>query len=90
METLQGSPVTAAAIQAWTACDPTLSHVRDMLKKVLGYSGDPDLRSYQRRHTELSVQRDRVLWGSRVVVPNSGRAQVMAVLHKGHPGICHM
>ena len=31
-----------------------------------------------------------LLWGSRVVVPQKGRARVLRMLHEAHPGIAHM
>ena len=42
------------------------------------------------RKDELSVQDGCILWGSRVVTPQAGRAAVMRELHEGHPGICRM
>ena len=38
------------------------------------------------RKDELSVQDGCVVWGSHVVVPKKGQAQVLEQLHQGHPG----
>ena len=45
---------------------------------------------YQSRKLELSVQQGCLLWGSRVIIPKPGRAQILALLHDGHPGISKM
>ena len=90
LETLQSSPVTAKLIKTWTNRDPTLSKVRDLVKKGWIHTNDPKLRPYQRRHMELSVQADCVLWGNRIIVPPAGQSKVLDVLHDGHPGISRM
>ena len=90
LETLQSSPVTAKLIKTWTNRDPTLSKVRDLVKKGWIHTNDPNLRPYQRRHMELSIQADCVLWGNRIIVPPAGQSKVLDVLHDGHPGISRM
>ncbi|XP_056132705.1 uncharacterized protein K02A2.6-like [Lampris incognitus] len=39
---------------------------------------------------ELSAHKDCLLWGSRVVIPNLAREEVLAMLHDAHPGTVHM
>ena len=90
LETLQSSPVTAKLIKTWTNRDPTLSKVRDFVKKGWIHTNDPKLRPYQGRHMELSVQADCVLWGNQIIVPPAGQSKVLDVLHDGHPGISRM
>ena len=90
LETLQSSPVTAKLIKTWTNQDPTLSKVRDLVKRGWTHTNDPKLQPYQRRHMELSVQADCVLWGNRIIVPPAGQSRVLDVLHDGHPGISRM
>ena len=85
--TLEGTPVTASQIRQWTDTDPVLSHVRRNLLSGWVKSDDPELRPYQSRASELSVQDGCVLWGSRVVIPKKGREAVIALLHEQHPGI---
>ena len=53
-------------------------------------SGEEELQPYHRCREELSVQDGVVLRGSRVVIPESGRRQVLDVLHQGHPGTSRM
>ncbi|XP_060543046.1 uncharacterized protein K02A2.6-like [Pantherophis guttatus] len=45
---------------------------------------------YKRRQNELSGLRGCVLWGDRVIVPNTLRQQTLRLLHDGHPGIVRM
>ena len=89
----EGCPVTVSSIRAWTAKDPILARVKGL---ILGGwpAGDiklsGELRIYQQRAMELSVQDGCVMWGSRVVIPPVGRAHVLQLLHEGHPGITRM
>ena len=68
----EGCPVTVSSIRAWTAKDPILARVKGL---ILGGwpAGDiklsGELRIYQQRAMELSVQDGCVMWGSRVVIP---------------------
>ena len=48
------------------------------------------MQPFTRHKDELCVQDGSLLWGNRVVIPQSGRATVLAELHIGHPGICRM
>ena len=48
---------------------------------------DITLRDYYRRPNELSVLAGCILWGSRVIIPSQGRAQLLAELHDGHPAM---
>ena len=49
METLQGSPVTAAQIKAWTDKDPILSRVRNLVLKGWQEMNQDSLRPYEQR-----------------------------------------
>ena len=46
--------------------------------------------AYIRRKDELSIEEGCVLWGSRAVIPEKGRARVVRMLHEAHPGIVRM
>ena len=86
MQTLQGSPVTAAQIKAWTDKDPILSRVRNLVLKGWQEMNQDSLRPSEQRKNELSIEDGCVLWGCRVVVPSVGRERVLEELHAGHPG----
>ncbi|XP_029551127.1 uncharacterized protein K02A2.6-like [Salmo trutta] len=91
MERLSNSPVNANQIKQWTDRDPILSQVKRFLMQ--GWPPvieDDGLGPYAKRKTELSVQDGCILWGSRVVVPPPGRAQVMDEVHEAHPGASRM
>ena len=92
MESLQGTPVSAKQIKQWTGRDPQLARVRQMIRDgwTEQLDNDPDFMAYSRRKTELSIEDDCVLWGSRIVIPSAGREKVMTELHDSHPGITRM
>ena len=89
LETLQG-PMSAKQVRSLTDRDPLLSKVRRMVQQGWHYTGDEEMRPFTHRKDELSVQDGCLLWGSRVIIPQAGRAMVLAELHQGHPGICRM
>ena len=89
-ETLQTSPIKASQIKQWTDHDPVLAVVRDKLLQGWTHTDDEQMKPYQRRRDELSIQDGCILWGNRVVIPPPGRAKVIEELHEGHPGATRM
>ena len=92
MDTLQTSPVTAQNIRYWTDRDPLLSNVRSLVQNGWKDGEEENMKPFNRRRNELSVQNGCVLWGNRVVVPQAGELQykVLNQLHQGHPGVSRM
>ena len=91
LEQLNSTPVTATMIKKWTAQDPVLAKVKNLLLK--GWTlppQDKDLRPYFNKRTELSVESGCILRGIRVVVPPQGRRKVLELLHEAHPGMERM
>ena len=90
MKHLAESPVTSRDICRGTQQDPVLSSVLRNVRQ--GWSNSPDsaLSPFYSRRYELSVQDGCLLWGSRVIVPPSGRKAVLNELHEAHPGISRM
>ena len=85
MKHLVESPVTSQDIRISTQQDPVLFSV---LRNVrLGWPNSPDsaLSPFYSRRYELSVQDGCLLWGSRVIVPPSGRKEVLNELHESSP-----
>ena len=83
-------PITATTVQQATRKDPIVS-------KVLYYaqtgwpSQVPDtLQLYLVRKHELSVEADCLLWGIRVVSPQSLHEMMLQELHRDHPGTSKM
>ena len=91
LERLSDSPVTAKQIKQWTERDPVLSQVKRWLLQGWPVAvGQEELKPYVKRQLELSVLDGCILWGSRVIIPPAGRAQIMEVLHEAHPGVSRM
>ena len=92
MQALQTSPISASQIKTWTARDPLLSKVKEML--LSGWTTpatvDDDFKPFQRRREELSLHDGCILWGNRVVVPPQARQHILDELHEGHPGMSRM
>ena len=90
MDTLQASPITPRDIRRWTEQDPILSKVQKYVLQGWTSVEENELKPYQRRKEELSLQDGCLLWGCRVVVPKKGQAKVLEQLHQGHPGMARM
>ena len=90
MDTLQASPVTAQHVRQWTDRDPLLARVRTQVKEGWIDGEEENMKPFNRRKSELSVQDGCILWGNRVVVPEQGRSKVVQQLHEGHPGVTRM
>ena len=72
-----------------------------LLQKVLNYckhgwpeSGeiqeDSELRPFSMKSTEISIQNGCLLWGNRVIIPNTLKELILKELHDCHPGISRM
>ena len=61
-----------------------------ILKKGYIPTNVPELQPYQRVFGELSVAKQLVLRGTRIVILNSLRADVIALAHEGHQAITKM
>ena len=87
---IQALPVTFQHIQKATRRDPVLGKVYHYV--IGGWpSHVPDeLKPYKNRETELSTENGCLMWGVRVVVPQSLHAQVLKTIHANHPGIARM
>ena len=83
--------VTCDQIRKATRVDPVLSKVYTyVLNGWPNAVQDPQLYPYKERRLELSVEGDCILWGIRVVVPESLRSDVLQELHETHPGMSRM
>ena len=91
LEQLNSTPVTATLIKKWTAQNPILAKVKNLVLK--GWTippKDKELRPYFNKRTELSVESGCILRGVRVLVPPQGREKVLELLHEAHPGMERM
>lgn len=91
LEHLDHTPINSQHIREWTRCNPVLSKVHQFtLNGWPHHCQDVQLHPYLSRKAELTIEGGCVLWGNRVIVPPQGQAQVIAELHKAHPGISRM
>ena len=76
-------------IRKLTRQDPPLSSVFQCVKTTWPtlLSNIVELKPYYIRRSELSVQDDCILWGSRVIVPPKLRKNILHELHEAHRGI---
>ena len=87
---VQALPVTSRDIEKATRRDPTLSQVYRFVQSGWPTQVSTDLQSFRDRQTELTTQSGCLLWGARVVIPNSLQDSVLKSLHRNHPGITRM
>ena len=94
MEQLESTPVTAKQIKDWTSQDPVLSRVRRYILNgwplTIEGSNQLEFQPYRYQSNELSIDDDRIFWGSRVIVPRPGRNLLLEDLHGTHVGISRM
>ena len=90
MEQLDSSPVTSSQIKQWTEKDPLLLKVKDLVLRGGCRTDVEFVTPYHKYWSELSVHAGCLLRGNRVVIPPRGRANVMELLHEGHPGNSRM
>ena len=83
-------PIDADKLRRATQTDPVLSKVRQYMLSGWPDAICPELKPYATRHYELTVEAGCLLWGMRVVVPESCRKGVLGELHISHPGMVKM
>ncbi|KFD46136.1 hypothetical protein M513_12978 [Trichuris suis] len=91
LESPQSPQISAQVIARETSRDPVLERVRDWTRH--GWPRNPVSEAFKpfvAHQNELSVHKDCVIRGCRVVVPQSLRTTVLRLLHAGHPGIVRM
>ena len=88
---LSYTPLTSKQIKIWTAQDPVLLKVLDMV--LIGAnlaSGTEDLKPFLHRREELSLQDGCLLWENHIIIPTRARKDILEELHEGHPGVSRM
>ena len=86
-------PITAKDIAKSTFNDPVLSKVLNHVKcgwPDICPASDEKLKPYFHRKLELSCEGNCLLWGNRVIIPNTLRDKILKELHWEHPGVCAM
>nr|XP_061795480.1 uncharacterized protein K02A2.6-like [Nerophis lumbriciformis] len=87
---VEHAPISALQVKRATRNDPDLSVVMEMVIKGQTKCENTALKPFLDRRWELAVQSGCLLWGRRVIVPQSLCAKMLAQLHAGHNGIVKM
>lgn len=87
---IEAMPVTAKQIARGTRTDPVLSRVFEFMMLGWPESVEADLRLYESRKSEMSIEEGCLLWGTRVIIPGKYRSELLGLLHDQHPGIVRM
>ena len=91
MMELVKSPISESELRQSTRNDPVLSVVlQRMLEGGLDRESRDCFKPFVTRSHELTTECGCLLWGSRVVVPESLRSRVIDELHDVHPGMSRM
>ncbi|EFP09026.1 hypothetical protein CRE_22508 [Caenorhabditis remanei] len=91
--TCDNLPVTVEAIIASSQKDPIISQVMEHVKSnswPKQIDKLSELGKFANRHEQLSIVKDCLMLGDRVVIPSSLRQRVLKMLHRAHPGIVRM
>ena len=89
---LDDAPLDAKRVAVETATDPLLSRVMRHVREGWSKDGnrEADMKPWWTRRDDLVVEKECLLWGSRVVVPARLQPQVLQMLHAAHTGIVKM
>jgi hypothetical protein len=86
-EHIERGPADATQVRQATRRDPVLSRVVDfVLSGWPSRSPGDDFQPWWTRRDELTVESGVLLWGTRVIVPERLRSQILDLLHESHPG----
>ncbi|XP_023809022.1 uncharacterized protein K02A2.6-like [Oryzias latipes] len=90
MEEMQGPVLRSEQIKKWTTKDPTLAKVREYIQRGWPNHKNSELKPFEVRKEELSVQDGCVLWGARTVMPARAQPYMLEQLDPAHPGMSRM
>jgi len=68
----------------WSTISPCIQAIYTWIKFI------KELQPYKHCENELSTENGCVMWGIRVVVPQTLHSQVLKSLHSNHPGITRL
>ncbi|RUS85038.1 hypothetical protein EGW08_007222 [Elysia chlorotica] len=84
------SPITSTDIATETMSDPTLRKIHQYCANGWPETTSEALRPYSSRKRELSLDKDCILWGTRIIIPEKLRKPILELLHEEHIGISKM
>ena len=83
-------PVTFQQVQAATRHDPILTKVSGYVATGWPEKVSEDLKPYQTQKHEIGIESGCLMWGIRVIIPQSLQPKLLESLHYNHPGITRM
>ena len=83
-------PVYTSQVMTATWTDPLLSKVLRYTRTGWPLETPEELRSYWLKKTEIAVEEDCVMWGTRMIEPSKLWEKVLQELHSGHLGVVQM
>ena len=87
---IQSLPVTFQQVQATTRRDPILTKVSAYVTTGWPEKVPENLKPYQTRQHEIGIESGVLMWGIRVIIPQSLQPKLLESLHHNHPGITRM
>lgn len=87
---LEALPVLAADVRKATQSEKVLRDVLRYVREGWPASIPEETKPCANRQQEITIEGDCLLWGMRVIIPTSLRAELLRELHKDHPGIVKM
>ena len=90
MGQIHALPTTAADLREATRSDKVLSQVCEYVLRGWPAQVPPELQVFKTKQDEISLEVGCLLWGIRVIIPQSLQATVLKSLHANHPGITWM
>ena len=87
---VQALPVSFHQIQVETKQDPILKKVTTYVRNGWPTHVPDELKPYRTRQTELGMESGCLMWGVRVIIPQSLQQSLLESLHDNHPGITSM
>ena len=90
MGQIQALPTTAVDVRKATRSDKALSQVCEYVLRGWPAQVPQELQVFKTKQDEISLEFGCLLWGIRVIIPQSLQATVLQSLLANHPGITRM
>lgn len=87
---IESGPISSNEIAHETKRDPLLRRVLQHTYEGWPEKCDVSLRPFASRKQELSIEKDCLLWGTRVVIPGVLQSKVLELIHDTHIGVARM
>ena len=88
--TAENLPIRAENIIKHVRRDPLLSRVYMYVKEGWPTQVQEELKPFAQRAEEIYIEKDMIMWGYRLVIPECFKQQLLQEIHGGHIGISKM